>query len=410
MLVVLLKFAEVGSRAVFVVLTTYTLGLAEAGQFGLVVTFQGLASFAFGYERHTDIQRRMVGKDPALFDQAVGRALMLFSVNYVLVIPFYIATLVFFVDMPWHLIVLCIVIAISEQLMNQAYLMSMVNRRYLPLLFVSVAKNFAIVAAVFGPVLFLGHTLTLTTLLTVWAVISGIAGLVIAGFWLWLRVPIKNATPMSLREVLRHQYSASSNHFLLGLTAILTLQVDRLAIGTILPLEQVGVYFRHILLVSMIYQVFNIAFYNRVLPRVFEMGPTASVPDMQRVVFREYLRVLVFVAGIGGIGLSIHFVTRGDLAEQLHLVPVFFAALLLVSSVRMRADFNGLIFNALHRESTIFRLQLTSFAITVPLLLGLTTLYGIAGTISAGLCGALLYFIFTTVALRRLPKEAFNAR
>ncbi len=410
MLVVLLKFVEVGSRAAFVVLTSYTLTLSEAGQFGLVVTFQGLASFAFGYERHTDIQRRMVGQDPALFDQAVARALTLFSLNYVLVIPFYIAALVFVVHMPAYLIALCLVIAVAEQLMNQAYLMAMVNRRYLPLLSIAVAKNIVIVLAIFAPLILTDVLFNLERVLSIWAIGSAVAVGVSAGLWLRFRATRPDLRQMSLGEGFGHQYRASWNHFLLGLTAILTLQVDRLAAGALLSLDQVGVYFRHILLVSMIYQVFNIAFYNRALPRVFETARTAPVPALRAIVTREYLRVLAFVGLIGAVGLGIHLATGGAFSERFSLVPMFFAALLLVSTVRIRADFNGLIFNALHREATIFRLQLVSFAITVPVLLALTSLYEIMGTIMAGLLGATLYLLFTTAVLRRLPDEAFNAR
>ncbi len=93
MLVVLLKFAEVGTRAIFVVGTSYLLPLDQAGQFGLIVTLQGLASFAFGYERHTDIQRRVVGAEPWTFDRAVGQALRLFATNYLVVSPIYAALL-----------------------------------------------------------------------------------------------------------------------------------------------------------------------------------------------------------------------------------------------------------------------------------------------------------------------------
>ncbi|MEP5661506.1 MAG: hypothetical protein ABJL33_15140 [Hyphomicrobiales bacterium] len=392
------------------VLTSYMLTLSEAGQFGLVVTFQGLASFAFGYERHTDIQRRMVGQDPALFDQAVTQALLLFSVNYLLVAPFFIAALVFAVNMPAPLIILCLIIAIAEQLMNQAYLMSMVNRRYLPLLVVAVGKNIAIVVAVFLPVLLTGDGVELNRVLSIWAIGSCVAVGLCTGLWLRLRLTESELPQIRISTVLGRQYRASWNHFLLGLTAILTLQADRLITGAVLSLDQVGIFFRHVLLVSMIYQVFNIAFYNRVLPKVFELARTETVPSLRRIVTREFIRVLAFVALVAAVGSVFNIITGGQFIERFSLVPMFFIGLLLVSSIRMRADFNALIFNALHRERTIFHLQLISFVFSIPLMLGLTFLYGIPGTIAAGFCSAFLYFVLTTAALRRLPDKASYAR
>lgn len=409
MLVVLLKFAEVGTRAIFVVGTTYLLPLAEAGQFGLVVTLQGLASFAFGYERHTDIQRRMVGAEPALFDRAVSQAMRLFAVNYLWLTPFYIAALILVAHLPVWLTLLAVAIAIAEQLMNQGYQMSMVNRRYLPFLFLAVAKNIGILLGV-GLALWQGGGQSgLEIVLITWAGWSVLAMALGGIFWAFIRQSVGHPGP-AFAQILTSQIRASKHHFLLGLVAILTLQVDRLVIGTLMPLEQVGVYFRHILMVSMIYQVFNIAFHNRVLPRVFQMARTERLSTLRPIVAREYLRVLGFIAFVIAAGVAVHLMTGGAFAERYALVPAFFAGLLVVSTVRMRADLNGLVLNALHREATIFRLQLTSFALTFPVLVALTWAYGIPGAIAAGALGSLIYLVLTTRTLNRLPEEAFNAR
>jgi O-antigen/teichoic acid export membrane protein len=412
MWVVILKFTEVGTRAIFVVLTAYSLGLAEAGQFGLVVTFQGLASFAFGYERHTDIQRRMAGQPDHLFDQTVTRALHLFGANYLWAIPLYVIALRYSASVSWPLIGLCVVIATAEQLMNQAYQMAMVNPRYRPLLGVAVVKNVVIVLGVvmlaFGPL----HLLTLSSVLSIWAGVSGAGLAVTAYFWLSRRVtgPQDDTdTPLGLWAGLKPQYKASWTHFMLGLVAIVTLQIDRLVLGVMLPLDQVGIYFRHVLLVSMVYQVFNIAFYNRILPGVFATARTQPPTVLRPIVGREFRRVVGFVVLVGLAGLAMHLITGGAFAEQYHLQPIYFLGLLVMSAVRMRADLYGLIFNALHRERTIFQMQLLSFTLALPLLVGLTYAFAIPGIIAAGICSALLYVTFTALALRRLIREAADA-
>ncbi|MEC8667563.1 MAG: hypothetical protein VXY45_06960 [Pseudomonadota bacterium] len=405
MLVVLLKFAEVGTRAIFVVGTSYLLPLDQAGQFGLIVTLQGLASFAFGYERHTDIQRRVVGAEPSAFDRAVGQALRLFAANYLVVSPIYAALLLILMGLsPW-LICLAIVVAVAEQLMNQAYLMAMVNPRYRPLMGLAVVKNTAILAVLAWLMLADPARLGLGDVLVTWAAASVGTVAVAALIWIRLRHPHPDPGP-GLRESLSAQYRASWHHFLLGLVAILALQIDRLVIGAVMPLDQVGVYFRHILMVSMIYQVFNIAFLNRVLPAVFALAKRAPLSDLQAIAQREYLRVLVFVGALALAGLALHLVTGDALADRFSLVPAYFAGLLVMSCVRMRADFNGLILNALHQEAAIFRLQLISFTLNFPVLVGLTWALGIPGTIASGITGAALYLALTLRTLIRQDRES----
>ena len=141
MLVITLKFLEVGTRAIFIVLSLYLLEIEQAGQFGLIITLQGFASFAFGYERQIDLLRRNVGQSPAAFDQAVSRAVSLFGANYTILIPLFVASLIFVADVPPELIILCILIAIVEQLMSFAYHLAIVDPRYRPMLVISIIKN-----------------------------------------------------------------------------------------------------------------------------------------------------------------------------------------------------------------------------------------------------------------------------
>ncbi|GAA6150468.1 hypothetical protein NBRC116586_35310 [Pseudooceanicola nitratireducens] len=405
MLVVLLKFAEVGTRAIFVVGTSYLLPLDQAGQFGLIVTLQGLASFAFGYERHTDIQRRVVGAEPWALDRAVGQALRLFAANYLVVVPIFAASLMLLMDLSPGLICLAVLVSIAEQLMNQAYQMAMVSPRYRPLMFLAVAKNGTVLLALAWVLFIRLQTVELSDVLTAWAWASVLTVAIAGIYWARLR-ETGPASEDTIRATLAAQYHASWHHFLLGLVAILALQIDRLVIGAVMPLDQVGVYFRHILLVSMIYQVFNIAFLNRILPKVFVMARTEDVFALRRVVTREYLRVLVFVGALALAGLSLHLVTGDALADRFSLVPAYFAGLLVMSCVRMRADFNGLILNALHQEAVIFRLQLISFALNFPVLVGLTWALGIPGTIASGITGAALYLALTRRTLIRQDRES----
>ncbi|PWR04547.1 hypothetical protein DKT77_00845 [Meridianimarinicoccus roseus] len=410
MFVVLFKFLEVGSRAVFVVFTIYTLDVAQAGQFGLLVTLQGLASFAIGYERHLDLLRGMAGRPAAEFDRGVAGSLLLFGVNYLLVLPVFVAALALMVEASPAVITMCLVIATAEQLMNLAYHMAMVEPRYRPMLTVTVVKNTCIAGGVLLVALFWPE-LTLTKVIALWAA-GSLAGLaVIARIWLRLRVctPSQEPSPGLLGE-LAPQYRASRTHFLLGLTAVLTLQADRLLVGGLLSLEQAGVFFRHVMLVSMLYQVFNIAFYNRIMPKVFVQGRDGSPAQLARIVRREYLNVLVFWGLAATCGAALLWATGGALEQRYHLEQSFFLGLLGVSAIRARADLNGLVFNALHREGFVFRAQILSFAIGFPFMVGLTIWFGIPGLIAATGLGASAYLLLTRIRLARLMTEYSHVR
>ena len=404
--IIFLKFIETGTRAVFVVLTTYTLSLSEAGQFSLVVTMQGLASFAFGYERHVDIQRKMVGEPYPAFNHAVGDALTLFLVNYIFLIPLYIIILIFTAKISMGLIWLCIIIAIAEQLMNQAYQMSMVNARYLPFLLIATIKNIFILSLILGNIFFLSNPLSLELVLQIWAVVSAIIVVLSAFIW-YIRSSKTTHIPDegNLSDRLRSQYKASRTHFLLGLTAILTLQIDRLTIGLLLPLETVGIYFRHILVLSLVYQVFNIAFFNRIVPKVFLQAKTETITVLRKLVSKEYISVLVFVALIMAAGLGLHWVTNSTIADRFSLNPYYFIGLLLAATLRMRADFNALIFNARMRESTVLKLQLVAFFVGALLMIILTGVSGIPGTIASLIIASMLYLVLTQYALKPLAHE-----
>lgn len=405
MLVIILKFMEVGSRAVFVVLTSYSLESEQAGQFGLVVTLQGLASFAFGYERHIDVMRRMAGLSHEQFDRSVSKALSLFTLNYAWGIPLLTVSLVLMAHLPMPLIALCVVIAITEQLMNMAYHMAMVEPRYRKMLAITVFKNAVIALSVIGGAFWYG--LDLSFVLKSWALASVIGTAFVAYSWLSLRQ--NQPDDETLREALARQYKASWTHFLLGLTAVLTIQIDRLLVGSLLSLQEAGVYFRHVLLVSMLYQGFNIAIYNRILPNVFSQGRSGDVAPLVRIVRREYWNVLAFWTLCAVACVALHYATGGFLAERYHMHSEYFIGLLAMSAIRTRADLNALVFNALHHERTVFRLQLLSFGLSLPVLIALAYLHGIPGLIFAAGVSAILYLTLTSLRLNRISTVTLHA-
>lgn len=401
MLVIALKFLEVGSRAVFIILTSFSLNLEHAGQFGLVLTILGLASFAFGYERQVDLMRSMVGSASSQFDRAVSNALWLFGVNYLLGVPSLVVILAVMVLLPAKLILLCVIIAIAEHLMNIAYSMALVEPRYRIMLLITVLKNMAIAITVVTIVM--RAELDISLVLTTWAFFTTIGFLVISLVWAHMRQ--NKPEGETVLEVVARQYRASWTHFLLGLTAILTLQVDRLVVGSFLSLEEAGIYFRHVLLVSMLYQIFNIAFHNRILPKVFAVGSRGDIRPLLHIVKYEYLLVLGFWFFCGFTVIALHMFLDRQLVEQFSLVSFYLLGLLVVSAFRTRADLYALVFNALHFEKKVFWAQLFSFGLSLPILFWFANTYAIPGMIIASGISAIVYLGLILLQIKKLKKS-----
>jgi O-antigen/teichoic acid export membrane protein len=183
---------------------------------------------------------------------------------------------------------------------------------------------------------------------------------------------------------------------------VASLQIDRLAVGSLLPLHDVGIYFRHVLLVSFAYQLFNIASYNRNVPVIFGAARTQTVRDAQRVLRFEQAKVLgVVIAGFlilwaldratGGV-LTARFSVRLDLA----------ALLVAAALIRISADYCALILNSRMREAWVLRRQMIAFGVGSLLLIGLTLMFGMFGTAAAMISTSSIYYVLNRSAVARL--------
>jgi len=397
------KLVDVFARSTFVLAVTYSLKLSGAGQFGIIVTLVGLFAFAFNFERHIDIQRRTAGESAGIFDRAVLSALKFYAFNYALMMPLFVLAVVAWAHVSWTLIALCIVVVVAEQLSNQTYQFSLITPRYYPLLGVVAAKNTLLVAAVLFR-LVIAKRLDLGYVLEVWA-IGAVACTVVNGLvWLRLRLVGPSHAPFSFRSDILSQHRASFTHFVLGLIAVLVLQNDRLVVGALLHLDQVGVYFRHTLLISFAYQAFNIASFNRILPVIFTEAKMRPVRELEGRVLREYGKAVLAVILLTIAIWAGDWLTGGVYAERYKLQPFLLTVMLIGFLIRAAADLHALILNAKMLERSILRQQMISFAIGITLLIGLTWKFGIIGSAVANLCGSSLYLVLIRRAVRGLPQ------
>lgn len=403
-----IKLADIAARSLYVLIVLYSLPARSTGQFGLVLVLIGFFAFLCGFERYLDIQRRVVGMSDANADRLIFSTLQFWVVNYLLWAPLLVGLLIFWVEMSAFAATLCLVIAVAEHLSNEVYRIALSVPRYRQMLVALLVKNAMLVAIVAVLIWWQGERFDLIRLLGVWVVMSLLGIAVAAALFMriatlgtgagWRHAGIERGQP----------YRSSRTHFLIGLVALSSLQADRLVAGSLLTLEQSGVYFRHVFLASFIYQMFNIVSYNRILPRVYAHTRAGELAVARRAIHRE-MKILIpgtllLAALVWQLDLSL---LPANPAIQT-LLPPYLAILLFGFLVRAVADYNMLLLNAIHHEGDIFVAQSVTLVLTLVFNVILTRSFGMLGTICALVLGSGIYLI-TSGAYTRRSLELKNA-
>ncbi|HEY0625301.1 MAG TPA: hypothetical protein VGD10_01065 [Allosphingosinicella sp.] len=409
MFLIIAKLIEVLARAGFTVAATFALPVEGAGRFGIIVTLVGLFAFGIGWERYIDLQRRLVGAEPQVFDRAVLHASRLWGFNYLVMLPLFLLLTGLWAEIePWPLL-LCVLILVSEHLSNQIYNLAVVEHRYRPLVGWIAARNLLLLPLIAYPVLLAPQNATLDYILGAWAAVSAVSSLLILPLWLACLDRRLPDAPLPTATGIFAQHRASLSHFGLGLLAILSLQVDRLAVGSLLPLEEVGIYFRHVLLVSFAYQFFNIASYNRNVPLIFGRARTHDVADAQRIVRVEQVKVLLAVAAGFALLWLLDRATGGMWTSRFSIRFDLAGLLVAGALIRIMADYCALILNSRMRETWVFRRQVAALGLGSVLLVGLTLAFGMFGAAAAMLATSSLYYLLNRQGVARLLRESAPA-
>lgn len=393
------KLTETLARSVFTVGLTFALPLTEAGEFGLIITMIGLLAFSLGWERHIDIQRRLVGADPARFDGAVTAMMRLWLINYAWMLPLFALAFALWVGLPFLLLFPILIVAVCEQQSNAAYNIAVVEQRYHRLVLWTLIKNLTMLSITAIFLLFFPEQIELDRIIWLWMSVSLIAAIPMALHWVRIRHS-DNYTTSAFDEMgFWTQHHASLAHFLIGLLAVLMLQFDRLAVGSMLPPEQAGIYFRHVMLIASVYQLFNIISYNRRLAGIFALTRDFGLLPAQRVVMRD----LAWLTAALIVGLAITSVldwaSDRQLTERFHVSLILMALLLSGAWFRMLADFQALLLNAMLRERRVLVNQIAAFAVTMPTLVGLISVGGIWGAGFAYVAGSIFYALLNVHAV-----------
>ena len=378
----------------------YLLPLRASGQFGLIVMLLSFFVFLCGFERIVDLQRRAAAASEARTDRLIVATLRFYVVNQALLLPPLGALLLAWVGLTPAEVALTLVIAVIEHFCNEVYRISIFAPRYGALLWVVFAKNLAVPALAAAAVLAGGLALDLATVLWAWAVASVVAFAILAsGFARRLRlVP---GEPAGAEMRVARQYRASLTHFIIGLVALFSIQVDRLIVGSLLTLELSGVYFRHLFLAAAVYQVTTVASHNRIVLRVFQALHASDAAAARRLIRRELRRVLAAAALIIA---AILLVDPRHLphAAAATFLPVILAGLVLAFVLRLAAEYHSVFLNGAHREADVLRSQVLAVTLSAGVNVLLTSVYGLHGTVTAMAIGAAAYLLIIGAYARRV--------
>lgn len=397
MYLAIIKIVEVLARAGFTVGLTFALPLAAAGRFGFVATLIGLFAFAFNWERHIDIQRRLVGASPAALDAAVAAMMRLWLVNYGCMIPLFGLILYFWADISLWMLLLALVVAMCDQIANSVYNLAVVETRYRLMVALVATKSLALLVTAGVLIFVMPGYLSLELIMLLWTLMSVAATLPIG--ILWIRFRAESYEEAAPAPSVWDQYRSSLTHFLTGLLAVLILQVDRLMVGGLLLPEAAGMFFRHVMLVGFAYQLFSIASYNRRLSQILALTRNNGVGAAERVVVREMARLVVLVALGFTTYLWLDTLTDGAYTNSFSILPALLMTMLGTALLRMAADFQALILNARFHERRVLMNQLLGFGLTVALLALLTARYGLFGAAWASFAGGATYLFLNLVAV-----------
>ena len=403
--IIISKFAETFFRSLFILLCSFSLDPRQAGIFGIFVTVQGLASFFLGYERYIDIQRSYDNNDAQLFLNNIADVRAFFFFNYlILLLPL---SLTLYYGLGWGvcLIVAVYSVAILEQILSFSYQVAVVSVRHT--IYVHIAACMRVALALGAVSMIASGPIHVEELVIFWLLVLCI------NFFLLLVVRFLRKPPMKIsrengigREFfsIGEQYKRSFFHFLIGMVAILTLQLDRVIIGARFSYEDFGIYYRHILISAAMYQIFNIASYNRILPSVFDDSRSGDFLKVRRKIRREYGYVCFVIVVLSAISTALLFTVAEDAFSDFGLNMFLIFGLVLVSVIRIRADFNGLVFHACRYERLLFYIQSFTLVFSGLCLYTMSMMWGMFGAALAMGCSAMCYLVLTSMYLNKVVK------
>jgi hypothetical protein len=404
MLIAAIKLVDIAARSLFLLIALYSLSPRASGQFGLGITFISLFAFFSGYERYLDLQRDLVGRPPREVDVLIGSTLRFFALGHVL----WLAPLVLLLHHWAHLdataIALWAVIAIGEHLSSEAYRIALISVRHRGILLAGLAKN-VVLLGVIGVLALQRKAIDLDFLLQLWALVAVFSG--VASALILTTLMTRGSSAETLPKLsLKTQFQRSWTHFGIGLVALASFQIDRLVAGAFMPLEESGIYFRHVFLAAAAYQAASVLSHNRIMHRLYGLVRSDEKVLARALIRRERRRYLALSLVVVAAALTLDLPWAEDVVRLRFLDAGLLVTLLLAYTLRGTADYNAMLLNSLFQERRIFAAQALAVGTVCALGAWLTPVYAAHGLVAAALAGAAVYVCHTWFGVARSTASA----
>lgn len=401
MLLAFLKLGDIGTRSLFLLIVLYSLPVEASGQFGLLMTVLAFWSFFCGFERYIDMQRKMARMADIGPDRIIVENLRFYSFNFLVITPVAIVVLVRWVGLDGLQAALVSLIAIAEHQAGEVYRYALIVPRYRALLWIVLVRGFVLLGFVAVTRLFVKEMFALDEVIVAWTIISVLFLVITAGLFLAQADDLRAGGMSPFWQSMKSHYRASRVHFSIGLLALLSLQADRMIVGSLLSLDQTGIYFRQVFLAMSMYQVATVFSYNRILSSVYRKIQAGQAGGAKGIIRAERRKILPAGLVLAALLLFVGMDADSWGGSLQSVVPALLSGLVFALSLRIAADYNAIVLNAFHSERDIFKSQGVALLVSSLLNVLLTLQYGLYGTVVSVASGALIYLLATSMFARR---------
>lgn len=384
------KLFEVTSRSLFILTILYFFPVESAGKFGFVLLLFGFFAIFYGFERYISLQREIINESDQAVNIKLVSTLRFYIFNFLISAPFLTILLYNYGIHSVILILSCLLISFSEHISNAAYNISVVYDTYLIAMPVIIIKNILMFLLGIFLILFKQKD-SIEIIIYCWAILSFVQ-LFIFSKWFSNSLTRHGVRFWSngLHEMTGH-YKIAKINFLIGLISVLSLQCDRLIVGYSFDSYFTGIYFRHVSLISIAYQLFNIVSYNRLVPEIFLAAKTQPFSHLRKIIFSEFKKITILLFGLTILFLIGYYFFLDKLFASFHLDLYIILSLLGIFYIKIYADFQGMILNALNLELKICIFQFITMLCSVVLMLLLIPILKVNGVLLASFTGTLFY-------------------
>ena len=257
-----------------------------AGELGIVISTAGFLAMIISFERYVSLQ---IGssKSSSINQKVLSSAIASILMVFMFVSSFLVSLNYFLEFFTYPILLLLLLISLVESLLNLGYNLALVDIYFYSAVKFSAVKNIFYLISVFF-FYFLQHEISVFNVLVVWFIIS-----LITLHLLMNRYKLKISNFFKLSS-LKHNLYLSSSHFIIGLIAYLSVIVDKYVCSFYFSEYNLGIYYRHISLMSLMLQTGTIWLLHPNLERIIRLTAQVRLKELRRLELSIVLKMVFF--------------------------------------------------------------------------------------------------------------------